>query len=265
LLALTGRLAFAQTSASEDFEKYARELRDKALQKLEPAITVPTVGRAPLSTKYPWKNQIVTTTFWVRGLKEASAWDADWGKHFGGIDDPNPKARRGFIPAAFTPEQNPFYCALPYNDVARGRTKPEARTVIPWFREAFEREGGSVCRDHWVRIRNRDGKDCYAQWSDCGPHRADHWQYVFGNERPKPNASQGAGLGVSPAVRDFLSLSSTDVTDWQFVDFHDVPRGPWALYGENNPFVLENRPSAKSAAKTPLMKDPAPSPRVISK
>jgi hypothetical protein len=45
-----------------------------------------------------------------------------------------------------------------------------------------------------------------------GPFRTDYWQYVFGNERPKLNLNKGAGLDVSPAVRDYLGLSDTDVT-----------------------------------------------------
>jgi hypothetical protein len=125
--------------------------------------------------------------------------------------------------------------------VAKGETKPEAKVVIPWFKQAFVEEGKSVCRDRWLAIRNSVGKICYAQWSDCGPSGADHWQYVFGNERPRPNTQQGAGLSVSPAVRDYLGLQATDVTDWKFVDSRDVPRGPWALHGENNPFVQQAR------------------------
>ena len=31
----------------------------------------------------------------------------------------------------FIPRQNPFYCALPYNDVTHGQFKPEAPLVIP--------------------------------------------------------------------------------------------------------------------------------------
>jgi len=64
---------------------------------------------------------------------------------------------------------------------------------------------------------------------------------VFGNERPKPNLNKGAGLDVSPAVRDYLGLKQTDVTDWRFVDFSDVPRGPWSILGENNTFVINSR------------------------
>jgi hypothetical protein len=125
--------------------------------------------------------------------------------------------------------------------VTRGTTKPEARQVIPWFKEVFVQEGKSICQNRWIAVRNSAGKVCYAQWSDCGPFRTDHWQYVFGNEKPKPNLNQGAGLDISPAVRDYLTLGGTDVTDWKFVDFKDVPPGPWSTHGENNHFVLQAR------------------------
>ena len=192
--------------------------------------------------RFPWKTNIVTTVFWIGERptannptpNHASSWDPNWANAYGGYDNPDPDHRRNFIPVAFTPRQNPFYVALPYNDVTRGTTKPESRLVIPWFKSAFQREGLSVCRDRWVAVRSRDGKVGYAQWSDCGPFRTDHWQYVFGNERPRPNLNNGAGLDVSPALRDYLSLRGTDVTDWKFVDARDVPSGPWARYGENN-------------------------------
>jgi hypothetical protein len=206
---------------------------------------VPAFAASAGRSRYPWKTNIVTTLFWIGERpsennptpNHSSSWDANWAQSYGGFDNPDRAARRNFIPVRFTPRQNPFYVALPYNDVTYGTTKPEARMVIPWFREAFEREGQSVCRDRWVAIRNRTGRIAYAQWSDCGPFRTDHWQYVFGNERPRPNLNRGAGLDVSPAVRDYLGLGSTDVTDWKFVDIKEVPGGPWARYGENNTFV----------------------------
>lgn len=198
--------------------------------------------------RYPWKRSIVTTVFWI-GEKptennpvpnRASSWDKEWAKSYGGFDDPNPARRSDFIPVNFTPHQNPFYCALPYNDKAASGHRPEAARVIPWFNEAYQGPGVSVCKDRWVAIR-KGNKVVYAQWEDAGPFRTDHWQYVFGNERPKPNLNRGAGLDVSPAVRDYLGLSETDVTDWQFVAFKDVPRGPWSRHGENNTFVINNR------------------------
>jgi hypothetical protein len=78
--------------------------------------------------------------------------------------------------------ENRFYVALPYNDVDGHNTKPEAGQVIPWFRNAFVRDGQSVCYGRWIAIRHGN-KVCYAQWGDVGPFCTDHWQYVFGNER----------------------------------------------------------------------------------
>jgi hypothetical protein len=269
--------AFGQSTpyqSSAEFEKYARMLRENVLVTLEPHVLIPTANRPLNRPRYPWKNNIVTTTFWIGESASvnnpvhnySSSWDLNWSASFGGFDNPNPSARRGFIPVGFIPRQNPFYIALPYNDVTRGTTKPEARAVIPWFNEEFDHDGQSVCRDRWVRIRNRSGHDCYAQWSDCGPFRTDHWQYVFGDERPKPNLNQGAGLDISPAVRDFLNLSSTDVTDWQFVDFKDVPRGPWSMYGDNNHFVqLSRRNPTREARLLPAAAPKDDGPTVVTR
>jgi len=199
-------------------------------------------------TRYPWKQSIVTTVFWIGEEptasnpvpNRASSWDKQWTKSYGGFDDPNPAHRRDFIPVKFTPRQNPFYCALPYNDKAGTGHKPEAPHVVPWFNEAYQGPGVSTCKGRWVEIR-KGNRVAYAQWEDAGPFRTDHWQYVFGDERPKPNLNKGAGLDVSPAVRDYLGLAPTDVTDWRFVDFSEVPRGPWAKLGENNTFVINDR------------------------
>jgi hypothetical protein len=272
LLIESPRTASAQApyQSSTDFAKYAMKLRESALLKMEPQILIPTSSRI-FGGKYAWTTGIVTTIFWVgepAGGNNpvhnfSSSWDLHWEQSYGGYDNPNPAGRRDYIPANFVPRQNPFYIALPYNDVTRGTTKPEAPSVIPWFKEAYTEPGKSVCRDRWVAIRNSAGKVCYAQWSDCGPFRTDHYQYVFGNERPKPNLNQGAGLDVSPAVRDYLGLANTDVTDWKFVDFHEVQGGPWAYYGENNEFVLQARRRQSSVvSNAPL---PSRGPTVIVK
>jgi hypothetical protein len=265
--------------SNSDFAKYAMKLRESALLSLEPQVLVPRQQVRPLfstGVTYPWKQNIMTTIFWVGESatqnnpvhNRSSSWDANWSVNFGGFDDPNPAARRGFLPAAFIPKQNPFYVALPYNDVTRGTTKPEARMVIPWFKKTFVREGQSICRDRWVAIRNKqNGKICYAQWSDCGPFRTDHWQYVFGTELPKPNLNQGAGLDVSPAVRDYLGIGSKALLDWKFVEFGDIPRGPWSQHGENNTFVQQKgRASGTLVSAAPVAKEPVhEGPRVITK
>jgi hypothetical protein len=177
-----------------------------------------------------------------------SCWDLNWQSNYGGYDNPDTSARRNYIPVAFTPRQNPFYFALPYNDVSHGQFKPEAPLVIPWFKQAYTGPGQSVCQHRWISIR-KGNRTCYAQWEDCGPFRTDHYQYVFQNERPKPNLNRGAGLDVSPAVRDYLGLQPTDVTDWKFVDVSEIPPGPWQKYGENNHFVLARRQLEQRLAK----------------
>ena len=197
---------------------------------------------------FKWKTNIVTTVFWIGEQpsgnnlvpNRTSAWDKQWTKSYGGFDDPNPAHRRNYVPMKFTPQLNPFYCALPYNDKAHTGHRPEAPRVVPWFQAAYQGPAVSTCKDRWVAIR-KGNRTAYAQWEDAGPFRTDHWQYVFGTDRPKPNLNKGAGLDVSPAVRDYLGLKQTDVTDWRFVDLSEVPRGPWSTLGENNPVVIDGR------------------------
>jgi len=202
--------------------------------------------------RYPWRRGIITTIFWIgerpRGNNPVpnarSSWDKYWYYSYGGYDNPDPGSRRNFIPINFVPRQNPFYFALPYNDVQGGHTKHEATQVIPWFKQAFVRDGQTVLKDRWIVVQHGN-KVCYAQWEDCGPFRTDDWRYVFGKERPRPNLNEGAGLDVSPAVRDYLGLGVKDACDWKFVEFREVPPGPWATYGDNNTFVILRRQSNK--------------------
>jgi hypothetical protein len=213
-------------------------------------------GPSKAAERFPWKKDIVTTVFWI-GEKpsgnnptpnRSSSWDKDWTRNYGGFDNPNPVNRSNYIPVAFTPRQNPFYCALPYNDKASTGHRPEASSVVPWFKQAYQGPAVSTCKGRWLAIR-KGNKTVYAQWEDAGPFRTDHWQYVFGSERPKPNLNKGAGLDVSPAVRDYLGLKETDVTDWKFVEFSEVPRGPWSRLGENNTFVINERKSGRAVAE----------------
>lgn len=209
------------------------------LSEFEPS-ACPTSG--PI---YPWKTDIKATVFWIGErptLKNPvpnckSSWDISWKWNFGGYDDPSGKNRTGFRPRSFVPRLNPFYVALPYNDVAsHNRHKSEAREVIPWFEKAYTGPGKSVCKGRWVAIQLRD-RVCYAQWEDCGPFVTDDWPYVFGQARPKTKGNGGAGIDLSPAVRDFLGMGSSAVVNWRFVEVNEVPAGPWRRWGENNHFV----------------------------
>jgi hypothetical protein len=87
-----------------------------------------------------------------------------------------------------------------------------------------------VCKGHWLEIRN-EAKICYAQWEDVGPFYTDSAAYVFGDGRPSPNVNHGAGIDVSPAVRDYLGLGPLGLVDWRFVEQAEVPAGPWSVSG----------------------------------
>src|SRR5439155_14633780 len=137
-------------ATAADFAKYAMKLREQALLKVEPQVFIPTSSR-PAIQRYPWKTNIVTTVFWVGEQAGGnnpvpnykSSWDFNWTANYGGTDSPDPSARRNYIPVAFVPKLNPFYCALPYNDVTHGQFKPEAPLVIPWFKQTYMGPGQS--------------------------------------------------------------------------------------------------------------------------
>jgi hypothetical protein len=223
----------------EIHEKFLEDRR-AALPSLSDPFGIPAVARVvieepkgPFQRRADWKRGIVATVFWVGELptennptpNTKSAWDQNWQSNFGGYDQPD--RREGYLPAGFIPALNPFYIALPYNDVAKGGVhRPEASTVIPWFWESYRGDGISVCKDRWVAVHYA-GKVCFAQWQDVGPFEVDHWQYVFGKEPPRANRNQAAGIDLSPAVRDFLQLRSGDTVEWRFTNDYEVPTGPW--------------------------------------
>jgi hypothetical protein len=43
-------------------------------------------------------------------------------------------------------------------------------------------------------------------------------------------------------------MQPTDVTDWKFVEFSEVPHGPWSQHGDNNTFVINNRKGVRQTA-----------------
>jgi len=253
-----------ESEESKAFAEYARKLREAALADLSPRVVLPASARSA-QVAFKWKSDIITTVFHVGGKngEQSSAWDPRWRESFGGDDPADPAARLTgpeYRPKEFVPQLNPFYCALPYNDVLGEETKAKARTAIPWFRETFTTEGQSVCRDRWVAIRNRrNARIAYAQWSDVGPYRTDRWEYVFGTAQAMPGRPKLAGFSVSPSVRDFLGIGAQDVTDWRFVEVRDVPPGPWRKYGTNNPFANGTRVDLA----TPAPKIPIANPEIV--
>ncbi len=187
---------------------------------------------------YPWKLNIITTIFWIGEGDTpisstdniASAWDQDWTSNNGGADSPNNRDMNGYAPARHAAMVNPFYVALPFNDLA---FPDKARRWLPtgWYRSPRNGKQVSACKDRWVEIKNAQGDVCYAQWEDVGPLRYDHAEYVFGNERP--DTLTRAGLDVSPAVAKYLNINEKNrITRWRFVDDADVPPGYWLKYDE---------------------------------
>ncbi len=211
-----------------------------------PRIYMPT---RPLEiyTKYPWKEDIVTTIFWCGELptennptpNTASSWDTKWQETFGGYDDPNPANRipGQFRPKSFIPKENPFYFALPYNDIAGWKNPRPDQKLIPWYKDRYKKDGRTILKGQWIAIRYA-GRTCYAQWEDVGPFLVDDFKYVFGDARPSTTGNKGAGLDISPAVRDYLGMRSGAKTDWRFVELDEIPQGPWRTYGANNAFVI---------------------------
>ncbi len=176
-------------------------------------------------------HNVTTTNFFVGEGADASnlnisnapsAWDEQWQNHFGGVDSPT--SRHGYQPAAFTPKENPFYFALPYNDFANGHRKENALKLCPAHSPVTSTI--STCKNRWIKII-ANGKTAYAQWEDVGPNGEDDVAYVFDGKLPKSSFNKHAGLDVSPAIRDFMSLDDIAKTDWQFVDASNVPVGPW--------------------------------------
>lgn len=181
-------------------------------------------------SNYPWKEKIITTNFWIgeRSTK-TSAWNAKWTQSNNGED--SPQDRSGYAPAKHASSLNPFYVALPFNDLAFPK---KARQWLPtgWQQPRKDGKPVSACQHRWVEIKNAQGRLCFAQWEDVGPMRNDYPEYVFGNERPGPGAA--VGLCVSPAVAQYLGLDGNEpsTVSWRFVDDENVPPGAWLKYDE---------------------------------
>ncbi|HLZ71970.1 MAG TPA: hypothetical protein VKV26_18860 [Dehalococcoidia bacterium] len=200
---------------------------------------------------YPLHTNIVATVFWVGeifdvnaadGSQVVSAYDDAWEQHFGGCDGStasgscqtvSTNAADGYFPAQMTPRENPFYLDLPYADFDGDRPKPKRTNVIPWAAGLPDPGPGvSLMKNRWVKLM-RGGHTCYGQIEDAGPGQYDDTAYVFGanDARPRNKKFNGAGMDVSPALRDCLGFNGLDNDenrlDWQFVDDGSVPDGPW--------------------------------------
>ncbi|HEY5805825.1 MAG TPA: hypothetical protein VIS56_00380 [Candidatus Saccharimonadales bacterium] len=192
------------------------------------ACTTDPRNTTPGEHGYPIHHSITTTVFWVgeegspdnRGIhNRSSTWIEDWQGAYGGVDDP--KSRCGFLPCGFKPKENPFYFALPYNDLNEDCTPKPSRKHVSWY-TAPPPTGNSVVKNQWIKITFGD-KTAYAQWEDAGPFGEDDANYVFGSVEPQADA----GLDISPATATYLGLDGKEKTSWQFIPEKAVPEGPW--------------------------------------
>lgn len=216
-------------------------------------------------TTYPWKTGIITTMFWIgeggsnisSTDNKASSWDEKWISTNRGTDNPND--RNGYATAGHASTVNPFYVALPFNDLA---FPDKAHEWVPrsWHRPPQDGKQVSACKDRWVWIKNAQGRSCFAQWEDVGPLRYDHAEYVFGDERP--DTYTRAGLDVSPAVAQYLGIdgNSRAITSWRFVDDEDVPPGAWLKYDEQAVIytALHQLRSTRSSSDLPIQRATEP-------
>ncbi len=241
---MLGRVGVPAQSASSASSLGALSV-PRGTQAGVPKVFAPTLPRTSYS-RYPWKTDIVCTVFWIGEQpgennptpNDKSSWDKEWQSNYGGVDDPDAADRNAnYIPKTFVPRLNPFYIALPYNDLAEGGgTKASAYVKIPWFKQRFTKPGTTVLKGQWLAIRFGT-KVCYAQWEDTGPFNTDDEEYVFGTARPANDKNNGAGIDISPAIRDYLGMRSGARCDWRFCDAGEIPDGPWRWYGKNNTFV----------------------------
>jgi hypothetical protein len=213
-------------SRLEDCSAKIIELR-RHLQEQGNAGLPPDFDTAPAESThaYPWKSGIVTTVFWIGEGSTASGWDPHWVRDNGGADDQYDMS--GYAAAHHASTLNPFYAALPFNDLAHPKL---AAKWLPrgWSKAAMNGKSVSACKGRWIEIKARTGRVCFAQWEDVGPIVTDDAGYVFGPDRPAATR----GLNLSPAAARYLGFDSAAILSWRFVDDDDVIPGLWLRYDE---------------------------------
>lgn len=227
-----------------------------------PAAATTPPGRGP-DDGHPWHTGIVATTFWVGeifdpnaedGSQVWSTYDGRWMETYGGCDGvvrdgvcaTEPRAAgNDFFPSSMTPRENPFYVALPYDDLNDPEGFARRCEVIPWADAPGAARCGdeahSYLKNRWVQIVGPSGDTCYGQVEDAGPGEYHDAAYVFGADdaRPANRRYDGSGIDVSPALNGCLAFTGLEDTaarvDWRFVAEGDVPEGPWTRLVTTSP------------------------------
>src|SRR5260370_2484440 len=124
LSSITSLFAHGEVTKAEpskvQLSKKSEKKSDKSNVGVESLAFAPThlrSARPAPGQGYPWKQQIVTTVFWI-GEKPSennpvpnrvSSWDKEWSKSYGGFDAPNPARPRGLNPVEIHSTQYPLY------------------------------------------------------------------------------------------------------------------------------------------------------------
>ena len=183
----------------------------------------------PQGSNYPWHYGITTTEFW---LGELPSEDNNWISN---------------VPTAWedpvADSENAWYVAVPYNDIddVNGETvNKESAKLIPWYDESLKNgyEFYSYIKNRWVMVKIGD-KVAYGQVEDSGPFSEEYFDYVIlGGPHPKEAGNKsGSGFDISPAMDEYLGLDGLGVSDWKFVEFSEVPAGPWREHVETQQCV----------------------------
>jgi len=182
----------------------------KIWPKETPPVVTPPVVTPPTASNYKWHYDIITTEFWIG--EEPSA-DNSWISN---------------VPTAWedpvADSVNDYYVALPYND----RHKDSAK-LIPWYdeKDSVGYEFYSYMKNRWVMVK-KGNKVVYGQVEDVGPYLSDDFAYVFGDtSEPANTIGSKSGLDISPAMDSYIGLDGMGKTDWKFIEFEEVPAGPW--------------------------------------
>lgn len=203
----------------QDCKAKVLDLRTKIGRDIPPAaLAIPRSGPRNV---YPWNVKVTPNVIWIgQNGEKGSVWNSDWVRDNNGPDDP--LHRNGYAVGDHASGLNPFYAALPFNDLAH----PDLTAKwLPagWQRVAKNGAMLSSCKDRWLEIKNANGDICYAQWEDVGPGADDRAEYVLGSAA----AGDAPALAVSPAVSQYLQVGgdAKGQVSWRFVDAADVRPG----------------------------------------
>ncbi len=217
---------------------------------------------------YPWKTNIITTEFWIgegstpisSTTNVASSWDEDWRANNHGSD--SPWNRNGYASGSHASTLNPFYVALPFNDLA---FPDKARRWLPdgWYLAARRMASRSPpARTAGLRSRTRAATSASRSGRMSG-------RYATTTRNTSSARSARSALAttmpVSTSHRPWRNtLASRTKTarrpPWRFVDDEEVRPGAWLKLDEQAVLYralhqLKNTPLPIQKASEPIDDD----------